>query len=94
MSGEPVAVIRFLVTPADPLAAGEIVVHNNARPARRLGSRGFRAWAVVPVEGYQVERCGCGWAPELPEHYTVRAVAVPVAVVGDPGSSGVGRHGA
>ena len=47
-----------------------IVVHNQVRTARRLGTRGFRAWLADPGDHYEV--CKCGWAPELDAHYRVR----------------------
>jgi hypothetical protein len=57
--------------------AGRVVVHNNVRPTRRLGSRGFRAWLDEPHKRLVV--CECGWAPELPVHYRVtRADAQPM----------------
>jgi hypothetical protein len=40
-----------------------VVVHNTVRPARRLGTPGFRAWLQAP--GDNLERCDCRWAPEL-----------------------------
>lgn len=52
--------------------SGKIVVHNNVRPTERLGARGFRAWLANPSPQYEV--CPCKWAPELGDHYRVRAV--------------------
>jgi hypothetical protein len=49
--------------------AGWVVVHNNVRPARRLGWNGFRAWLTGPSTRLVV--CDCDWAPELGEHYRV-----------------------
>ena len=49
---------------------GRVLVHNNVRPTRRLGSRGFRAWLATP-DPERLEPCGCGWAAELGEHYRV-----------------------
>jgi uncharacterized protein (DUF433 family) len=49
-----------------------VLVHNNVRPTRRLGQRGFRAWLAWPSTA--LELCSCGWAPELPAHYRVRRV--------------------
>ena len=58
-----------------------VVVHNNVRPTRQLGSRGFRAWLcpslevlrVTPDPGRPVlQLCDCGWAPELGPHYRVK----------------------
>ncbi len=48
---------------------GQIVVHNNVRPTRQLGSREFRAWLADPSPQYEV--CPCEWAPELDAHYRV-----------------------
>ena len=52
------------------IPAGRVVVHNQVRPTRRLGSRGFRAWLTEPSE--RLVLCGCDWAPELGEHYRVK----------------------
>ena len=49
---------------------GKIVVHNNVRPTRQLGMRGFRAWLVEPSPQYEI--CPCEWAPGLDVHYRVR----------------------
>ncbi len=57
---------------ADDVPAGRVVVHNQVNPARRLGTRGFRAWLTAP-DAQKLEPCGCGWAPEIGEHYRVRA---------------------
>jgi hypothetical protein len=51
---------------------GKVLVHNHIQPARRAGTRGFRYWLADPSD--KVERCPCGWAPELGEHYRVHAV--------------------
>jgi hypothetical protein len=48
-----------------------VLVHNSVRPTRRLGSRGFRAWLQSP-DSVGLEVCGCGWAPELGQHYRVK----------------------
>ena len=58
---------------ADDISAGRIVVHNNVRPSRRLGKRGFRAWLDEP--GPDKEPCDCGWAPQIGRHYRVRREA-------------------
>ncbi len=50
--------------------SGKILVHNNIRPRRRLGTEGFRAWLAEPSSKYEV--CPCKWAPELGVHYRVR----------------------
>jgi hypothetical protein len=53
------------------IPAGQVVVHNNVRPTRNLGSRGFRAWLQAPTDAPPIERCDCDWAPELGTHYRV-----------------------
>jgi hypothetical protein len=68
-------------TPREPLAPGHVVVHNHVRPAHPIGMNGFRVWIASPTGGkdgehrfrtdYEVERCDCGWAPDLAEHYRV-----------------------
>jgi hypothetical protein len=50
--------------------AGCVVVHNNVRPTRRLGSRGFRAWLSLP-DPATLEVCPCAWAQELGQHFRV-----------------------
>ncbi len=55
---------------AAEVPAGLVVVHNHVvPPARRLGTRGFRAWLAEPDEGLSV--CECGWGPETGTHYKV-----------------------
>ncbi len=49
---------------------GKVVVHNRVPPARRLGSRGFRAWLAEPSSEYEI--CPCEWAPELGAHASRR----------------------
>jgi hypothetical protein len=48
---------------------GRVLVHNNVRPTRVLGSRGFRAWLQSPASTLAV--CACGWAPQLGQHFRV-----------------------
>jgi len=50
---------------------GRIIVHNNARPTRRLGLRGFRAWYEPAARSSRLAICYCAWAPELGIHYIV-----------------------
>ena len=59
------------VPSAGEVPAGHIVVHNRVRPARRLGTRGFRAF-LTARDPQRYESCDCGWAPEVGEHYRVR----------------------
>jgi hypothetical protein len=49
---------------------GLVLVHNNVRPTRRLGARGFRAWLDEP--GAHLLPCPCAWAPELGPHFIPR----------------------
>jgi len=63
--------VEYLARIPDHVPEGKIVVHNQVRPTRRLGSRGFRAWLDTPNDKY--EACQCGWAAELAEHYRVAA---------------------
>ena len=62
--------LEYLSTIPDRVPEGRIVVHNNIRPTRRLGSRGFRAWLADPSP--TVEVCPCEWAAELGEHYRIK----------------------
>ena len=80
--------VRYLTgIPRKPLPDGHVVVHNHVLPVGgrgRLGVAGFRAWIAAPDDDeriatyardharYDVERCDCGWAPELPVHYGVK----------------------
>ena len=54
-------------------AAGRVAVHNSGKTARvhdlwPLGADGFRAW-TVPTGSPGIMSCGCGWAPQLGEHF-------------------------
>jgi hypothetical protein len=62
--------IDYLEEMPTVVPAGKILVHNNVVPAKRIGSRGFRIWYVVPDSAKYVV-CDCGWAPELGEHYRI-----------------------
>ena len=48
--------------PPGNLPEGEVLVHNQVVPARRLGVRGFRAWTQRLDDPPAVEVCGCDWA--------------------------------
>ena len=54
------------------IPAGRVLVHNQARPTRLLGSSGFRAWLQAP-DPDRLYACQCGWASELGQHYRVKA---------------------
>jgi hypothetical protein len=67
-------IVEYLYRLPAEIPAGTVLVHNHVRRARRLGSRGFRAWLENPRSGLsrdRLERCPCGWAPELGPHYRV-----------------------
>lgn len=77
--------VRYITgIPRKPLPPGHVVVHNHVRPTHPIGTHGFRAWIAAPDDDeriaayargrdpYEAERCPCGWAPELAEHYRVR----------------------
>jgi hypothetical protein len=55
------------------IPAGQVVVHNDVKPANRMGPHGFRAWLQAPTG--RLEPCDCGWAPRLGAHYRVRQPA-------------------
>jgi hypothetical protein len=65
---------EYLLRLPDRVPDGRCLVHNHVTPTRRLGSRGFRAWLLEP--GPTIERCECGWAPELEPHFRVVRVVV------------------
>jgi hypothetical protein len=66
--------MEYLKRLPSSIPADRWLVHNHVRPTRRLGSRGFRAWLVLPGTA-RLEVCGCGWAPELGAHYRVKRIA-------------------
>jgi hypothetical protein len=61
----------YLSTLPTSIPPGLVLVHNQVRRTRRLGSRGFRAWWFAP-DAPRLEECCCGWAPELGRHFRVR----------------------
>jgi hypothetical protein len=65
------SVPAYLTQLPDAVPAGQRLVHNNVRPTRHLGSRGFRAW-LTHASDDSVEVCDCDWARELGVHYWVR----------------------
>lgn len=42
------------------LPKGKVLVHNQVRPHRWLGGRGFRAWTQTLND--ELEVCSCDWA--------------------------------
>jgi len=66
--------MTYLTRIPTAIPGDQILVHNQVRPARHLGTRGFRAW-LSPRE--QVERytpCACDWAGEIGQHFRVKPV--------------------
>ncbi len=62
--------LNYLSDVPKSVPPGKIVVHNDVRPTKQFGVRGFRAWLVEPSPQYEV--CPCEWAPGLDVHYRVR----------------------
>ena len=62
--------LAYLVALPTEIPAGKVLVHNQVRPTRRLGLRGFRAWLADADPDHQAV-CPCTWAPELGVHYRV-----------------------
>lgn len=58
----------YLDTLPRAVPTDRILVHNNIRPTRCLGSRGFRAWLSLP-NPEQFEVCPCTWASEMGQHF-------------------------
>ena len=49
------------------IPADHVLVHNDVRPTRRLGSRGFRVW--LSREPARYAPCACSWASGLGPHF-------------------------
>lgn len=64
--------VDYLFKLPSSVPEGRWLVHNQVRPTRRIGSRGFRAWLADPDDRYEV--CPCDWAPELSPHYRVASI--------------------
>jgi hypothetical protein len=63
--------VEYLSTLPAAVPLGRVLVHNQVRPPRHLGSRGFRAW-LSPPDPTKLQVCRCSWAPQLGKHYRVR----------------------
>ena len=68
---EKLAGKEYLTQLPSEVPPGRLLVHNQVRPARMLGERGFRAWLQEPSAQPPLVRCDCGWAPELGAHFRV-----------------------
>src|SRR4051794_2076385 len=55
--------------------ADQILVHNHVRPARRLGTNGFRAWLAPRDQAAHYTPCACDWAGELGQHFRVSTMS-------------------
>lgn len=60
--------LNYIFTLPKQLAPGKYLVHNNVRPTRHIGSRGFRCWLTDTPSDWTP--CSCGFAPELGQHFT------------------------
>jgi hypothetical protein len=69
--------VHFLSRLPDTVPPGEYLVHNNLRPARHIGTRGFKAWTQTDADN--LEPCDCVWATKLGKHYVARSGALPPA---------------
>jgi hypothetical protein len=49
------------------------------RPAKRLGTSGFRAWLQTDAADPALEPCPCRWAPACGPHYRVAILAKSAA---------------
>ena len=45
----------------DAIPPGRILVHNDVRPVKRLGHRGFRAWLSFPEPRCVILETAVGW---------------------------------
>ena len=64
--------LQYLTKLPRSVPDGKALVHNGVKPRRQLNLNGFRAW-FRPDTDKTIERCVCGWAPELGPHYKVKA---------------------
>lgn len=66
--------IDYLEEMPAAVPAGQILVHNNVVPTRRINTRGFRVWLAAP-DPVKFVVCDCDWAPELGAHYRLNTEA-------------------
>lgn len=63
--------LEYLTRLPKEVPPGRVLVHNHVKPARPLGTNGFRAWLELP-NPQKLEPCPCSWAPKLEQHYRVK----------------------
>jgi hypothetical protein len=66
--------LDYLRSMPKSVPAGRLLVHNNVRPTRRIGMRGFRIWLALQAQTPPLVQCDCGWAQELGPHFRVASV--------------------
>lgn len=66
--------MRYINSIPAKLPAGCVLVHNNVRPTRTLGSQGFRAWTQIMDDKIEPCRCNFGGCKnaKLHKHYKVK----------------------
>jgi hypothetical protein len=52
--------VRYIRRLPNKIPDGMVLVHNQAKPQRTLGAKGFRAWIARLDETKHVQ-CDCGW---------------------------------
>jgi hypothetical protein len=70
---------RYLTDLPTAVPPGIYLVHNHVRPAKRLGTSGFRAWLQTDAADPALEPCPCRWAPACGPHYRVAILAKSAA---------------
>ena len=66
--------MRYINSIPPKLPAGRVLVHNDVRPTRTLGSQGFRAWTQIMDDTIEPCRCNFGGCKnsKLHKHYRVK----------------------
>ena len=72
MADQTLSKQEYLTKLPATVPTGLVLVHNSVRPAKRLGTRGFRAWLDQPSERYVT--CACGWARETRHALSCRSL--------------------
>jgi hypothetical protein len=71
---------EYLFSMPKVVPVGKALVHNQVRPTRQIGMRGFRFWLAAP-DTPTLEACDCKWAPELGPHFRVKVTRVALACI-------------